>query len=68
MQKLNKKIDKLPPELKQEVDDFIEFLLDKYQKHKSTTLKQNWSGALKEYKNQYTSMQLQEKANEWRKQ
>ena len=66
MPKLKDKIDRLPPHLKKEVDDFIDFLIDKYQKEKNTTLKQDWSGALKEYKNKYTSMQLQEKANEWR--
>lgn len=67
MPKLKEKIDQLPPKLKNEVDDFIDFLIDKYKKDKSTTLKQDWSGALKEYKNKYTSMQLQEKAKEWRK-
>ena len=66
MPKLKEKIDQLPPALQKEVDDFVEFLIKKHKKSGSKTLKQDWAGDLKKYKNKYTSMQLQEKSKEWR--
>lgn len=57
-------IETLPEELKKEVMDFIEFLLYKSQKEKK--LKLNWKGSLSEYKDSYTSLELQKKALEWR--
>jgi len=66
MARLKELIDQLPPELQQEVEDFVEFLMEKKCKKKGKKLKQNWAGALKEYRNQYTSLELQKKALEWR--
>lgn len=63
MQTLKELIDQLPPELQQEVRDFAEFLLEKKAGRK---LRQDWAGALREYKGQYTSLKLQKKALEWR--
>lgn len=60
-------IDKLPPELQQEVRDFVEFLIHKHTKKKqSKPLNQKWAGALKEYRSQYSAMDLQKKALKWR--
>lgn len=36
------------------------------EKRKGKKLSQNWAGALKEYRSQYTSLELQKKALEWR--
>jgi hypothetical protein len=33
---------------------------------KKVTLRQNWAGGLKDYANQSTSLELQQKALEWR--
>jgi len=52
----------LPPDLKKEVEDFIQFLLNKRKKGK---LKLDWAGALAEYKNKYDAISLQKKAIEW---
>lgn len=58
-------IKKLPPELQKEVEDFIRFLLEKQKKKQRRKLKMDWAGGLKEYRNQYTSLELQKKALEW---
>ena len=65
MPKLKDKIDRLPPELKKEVDDFVNFLLDKNKK-KSGDFKFDWAGALSELKDQYTSVELQHKISKLR--
>lgn len=57
----------LPPNLQQEAEDFIEFLLDKRSERKPKNLNQDWAGALREYRHKYTSLELQKKALEWRK-
>ncbi len=55
----------LPPELQKEVEDFARFLLERSRK-KSKKLKQDWAGGLEEFKDKYTSLELQKKALEWR--
>ena len=66
---------KLPSKAQQEVADFIEFISIKYlpsaklTKRKSIgsqDFKFKWEGSISEYKKQYTSVELQHKANEWR--
>ena len=56
----------LPPELQREVEDFIRFLLEKRVKKHGRRLRQDWAGALRDYRDQYTSLELQRKALEWR--
>ncbi len=56
----------LPEELQKEVSDFINFLLEKRAKKRGTKLRQDWAGALRDYKTQYNSMELQKKISEWR--
>lgn len=57
---------KLPPELREEVADFAESLLKKKTGKKGGTLRQDWAGSLKKYREQYTSLDLQKKALQWR--
>ena len=66
MRNLKVMIDQLPPELQEEVKEFAEFLLEKRAKKFGRKLRQDWAGALKEYREQYTSLDLQKKALEWR--
>ena len=66
MRNLKEMIDQLPPELQEEVKEFAEFLLEKRAKKFGRKLRQDWAGALKEYREQYTSLELQKKALEWR--
>lgn len=65
MKTLEELVRELPPELKEEARDFVEFLLRKKGKGKQKYLRMTWAGALKEYRDQYTSLELQKKALEW---
>lgn len=55
----------LPDDLKREVLDYIEFLLEKRGIKRTGTLKMEWKGALKELREKYTSVELQHKSLEW---
>lgn len=57
-------IESLPEDLKKEVKDFAEYLLAKSKTRKRLSL--NWKGSLSKYKKNFTSMELQKKALEWR--
>ena len=62
---LDELLDELPPGLLTEVQEFVEFLLHKKAKRKQRRLRLSWAGGLKEYRDQYTSLELQKKALEW---
>lgn len=66
MRTLEELIKELPPELQKEVHDFVQFLLEKRMRKYGRTLRQDWAGALRDYRDQYTSLELQKKALEWR--
>ena len=66
MGKVEEMVRNLPPDLYQEVENFIEFLLDKRSRKPVTKLRQDWAGALSEYRDKHTSLELQKKALEWR--
>jgi len=59
-------VKKLPEDLQKEVMEFASFLLEKRTKKKGVKLTQDWAGALRDYRTQYTSVELQKKVNEWR--
>jgi hypothetical protein len=56
----------LPPDKIAEVRDFIEFLLSKRGHGVGKALQQDWAGALREHREEYTSLDLQHRASEWR--
>lgn len=56
----------LPPDLQREVEDFVRFLLEKRVKKRGKILRQDWAGALRDFRDQFTSLELQKKALEWR--
>jgi hypothetical protein len=67
MKTLEEIMKELPPELQKEVCDFAEFLLEKTKgAKKGRKLSLSWAGGLSEYKNMYTSLELQKKSLEWR--
>jgi mRNA-degrading endonuclease RelE of RelBE toxin-antitoxin system len=66
MKNLEERLKKLPPELHQQVIDFVDFLLEKKGRQRGKKLRQDWAGALKDYREQYTSLELQKKALDWR--
>ena len=66
MEALKEVVEKLPPDLQQEVKDFIEFLLEKRAKKNRGKPKFDWAGALKDLRNEYTSVELQHTISKWR--
>jgi hypothetical protein len=65
MKPLEEMIKELPPELQQEVRDFAEFLLETKVRRKQKKLRMTWAGGLREFRDQFTSLELQKKALEW---
>jgi hypothetical protein len=59
-------IRELPPDLRQEVRDFAEFLVQRRRQKAGRKLRQDWAGALRDYRDQYTALELQKRALEWR--
>jgi galactose-1-phosphate uridylyltransferase len=64
-ERIEELIKALPANLKREVEDFAEFLLKKHTTRRKKQLSLNWAGGLREYRDQYTSLELQKKALEW---
>lgn len=60
-----KKFNQLPPDLRKEVVDFIDFLLTQKVSKRKKKLKLDWAGGLKEYRDQYTALELQKKTLDW---
>jgi hypothetical protein len=63
---LQELVKELPPDLCGEVRDFVEFLLERRRRKSGRKLRQDWAGALRDHRDQYTSLELQKKALEWR--
>jgi hypothetical protein len=59
-------VQELPVEAQEEVLDVVEFLLLKHGRRTGRIPRQDWSGALREHREQYTSIELQHKALDWR--
>jgi len=57
----------LPQDLRKELEDFAQFLWEKKFKQgfKRKKLSLTWVGGLKEYRDKFTSLDLQKKALEW---
>lgn len=65
MENIEKLVDQLPPDMQEEVRDFAQFLLKKKTQAKQKKLRLSWAGALREYRDQFTSLELQKKALDW---
>ncbi len=65
---IKSKLEELPEDLRKEVYDFMEFLLQKHgsSRAKKGKFKFDWEGGLSELKEKYTSVELQHKSLEWR--
>jgi len=63
---LEELVKELPADCRDEVRDFVLSLLEKQEKKVGRKLRQDWAGSLKEYRDQYTALELQQKASEWR--
>jgi hypothetical protein len=62
----------LPDHLIRQVSDYVDFLIAKYgqkkndKKKSKSKFKFDWEGGLSDLRNQYTSIELQHQASEWR--
>ncbi len=64
---LSESVDRLPPQIKREVMDYIEFLTAKYQGPSTQQpMTFAWAGALSHLKDKFTSVELQHQASKWR--
>lgn len=61
MATIEEKIKGLPPDLQQEVQDFVDFLMEKHRPQGKVELKLDWRGGLRDLRDQYTSVELQHK-------
>ena len=66
MKTLEEIIRDLPPEAQRQVIAFIRQLAGTTKVSPKRKLTQRWAGALKRYRDQYTSLDLQQKALGWR--
>jgi hypothetical protein len=66
MKPLEEKIKELPPDLRREVEDFVDFVMVRRQPREPGKFSFDWAGALQDLGDQYTSVELQHKANDWR--
>jgi hypothetical protein len=64
-QTLEEMVKELPLELREEVRDFVELLLEKRARKPKAKLSLSWRGALRDLREQYTSVELQHKALQW---
>ena len=62
---LIERIKELPPDLQQQLLDFAEFLASQRARSKNTRLRLTWAGALREFRDQYSSVGLQHGALDW---
>ena len=63
---LEEQLKELPPELRHEVADFVEFLVAKRLGRIREKPTFEWAGALKDLRSQFTSVDLQHRLAEWR--
>ncbi|MDW8320684.1 MAG: DUF2281 domain-containing protein [Armatimonadota bacterium] len=65
-QQIAELIEQLPEHLQAEVRDFVEFLLHRY---RLTTppakMKLGWAGGLREFRDKFTSVELQHQSLQW---
>jgi hypothetical protein len=64
-QPLEELVKELPLDLQDDVRDFVEFLLEKRVRKPKGKLTLEWKGALRDLRDQYTSVELQHKALQW---
>jgi Protein of unknown function (DUF2281) len=63
---LDQLLKELPQESQAEVRNFVESLIEKRKRQSARYLRQNWAGALEDYREQFTSLELQMKSLDWR--
>ena len=57
---LEQLLKELPQESQAQVRDFVESLIEKRKRKSARHLRQNWAGALEDYRARFTALELQE--------
>ena len=60
------KFNQLPLDLQEKIIKYIDSLLAQKVSKRKKKPKLNWAGGLKEYRDQYTALELQKEALDWR--
>lgn len=63
---LDQLLKELPAGAQDKVRELVEALLAKREIESTRRLSQSWAGALQDYRNQFTSIELQQKSLDWR--
>ena len=63
---LDELVRELSPDSQAEVREFVEFLLRKRDRKPAGKLGQSWAGALSDFREEYTAIELQKKSLDWR--
>ena len=63
---LEQLLKELPAEAQDKVRELVEALLAKGETESPRHLSQTWAGALQDFRNQFTSAELQKKSLDWR--
>lgn len=63
---LEKLVKALPADIREEVRDFVDFVIQKRAKKPHGKPKFDWAGALKDLRDKYSSVELQHDISEWR--
>ena len=66
MKPLEELVKELTPQARSELRDVAEFLWRRQKRAKKQGLRQDWAGALSDQREQYTALELQSKASDWR--
>jgi hypothetical protein len=59
-------IKELPEDLRKELEDFAHYLWEKRRKKIKEKPKFDWAGALSDFADKFTSVELQHKISDWR--
>ncbi len=65
MVEIERHFKRLPDDLKRELIDYMEFLLEKRSQANKKGLELTWRGGLRELKDEYSSVELQHNALNW---
>jgi hypothetical protein len=63
---LDELVRELPADSQAEVREFVEFLLRNRSRKAAGKLRQSWAGALSDFREDYSSLELQKKSLDWR--
>ena len=67
MSTIKEMVEELPLDIQVNVKVYVNSLMEKRREHPVQPLSQDWAGGFSAFKSEFTSMELQKKALEWRR-